>query len=659
MKPIVKFDVETKSSVPIDYGSKAYLNDPYADLKCMSYKVGEVPTKLWVPGMGVPHFFLAPQEYMFAAFNIQFDQRAVNMLGRKYGFGNIRLDQCIDIMAVAARYTFPQKLATLGKVLKVKLQKMRRGTYLVKTVCCPPFKYTQAEFEELCDYCVRDTDSMAEILSLLPADHLSPEEQRIWVETAQMNAVGVPVDVKAVRQINRIVDWYTGDKMKRMPFLTDGEIDTVHQRDKILKWCEGYGVEMENFQVDTVAEAVLDVEERLLDDFEDEAVLRGYGKVLEVLKLRQLLGGAAVKKFKRLQNMTLNGSIHDNLRYFGATTGRTTGGGFQFLNLPRAKVDVPEGSTHDIEVEKVLDKFRDASIIDHDDPLGEAKKLVRPMLKVGDDQTLMVRDWSSIEYVLCMWFCGEQEKVKAFAKGYDPYIGFATKLFNVRYDDVTKDQRQKSKPPILGGQYTLGANGLIGYAEGYGVFMTVDEAQFSTNTYREDHPLVKTTWYELQDTAVAAVENHRRPFSTHNTKFIVEYDRTGRHWLILTLPSKRTLYYCEPFTGLGKYGKVVKHKGINPYNKQWSTRELNISRLIENIIQALGRDILQPAVKRLALAGFSPRATVYDEIICVEPLLDSERRFKEMEKIMCIAPSWAPSLPLFADGYLSKRYMKG
>ena len=667
-RPLVKFDCETRSGYDLpDVGRHKYLSHPKADLLMFSYKIGAAPTQLWEPGKPVPMYFQNTREFRFAAFNAQFDQLVINRFAKRYGFGSMATDQMVDVMAIAARYGLPQALAKLGKALGVRLQKMSRGTVLKNKICGLDKDYTEEEYQEFRDYCVRDTDSMAEIISKLPSSRLSDKEQAIWEETAYINARGVPIDSWSVQQIQKIIDYYTKKQEPYVPFVTKQRIQTVGQTAKIIEWCVEKGVELPNLQVQTVAKAVeeLEGEEVLGADYED---------VLKLLKLRQLLGGAAHKKFRRLLNMTLNGTIYDNLRYHGAGTGRTTGGGFQLLNLPRAKVK-PNGSmTYDEAVKELIAKFFDTTVLEMDDPLAESKKLVRPMIRAPKGNTLLVADWGSIEYILLMYYAGEWDKVEKFRNGNDPYIDFATELFHVSYDDVTDKMRQESKPPVLGSGYMLGSGvprrdppgGLIGYALGYGVVMTDGQAEFATNTYRNNHPRVKASWYALKNAAIKSIAH---PGTTvpvliedgaHdlNTSFLTAKDRTGKNWLILTLPSGRQLYYCQPRIAKGKYGAVIKHMGVNPETKQWGTVSLKPQRIIENIIQGLGRDILQECTPRLRQAKFNIVLTVYDEVGCVSPIKGSRQRLQEMEKIMCIPPSWMPQLPLRADGYISERYKK-
>jgi hypothetical protein len=682
--PIVRFDDETRSGFPINDGRIKYVTSTQADIICMGWKMPGEATKLWLPGAPIPYPFRNPERYRFAAFNIQFDSYIQETLGAKYGFKPIPLENQVDIMAVAARFGLPQKLDRLGPALNVRLPKMSIGTSLKKLLCMPPFhdakklekmgkqaymKWHKEQVRLFYEYCIRDVDCMDEIMIKMPMSVLPPAEQHIWQVNCVMNRTGVPVDHPAVKRIDEVCDFYRAKEAKRVSKLTNGEIKTIGQTQKIQEWASERGVEMENLQAQTVKDTIADLDKKLLDPFEDEGVLNGYKSVRDLLVLRQKIGGAAVKKYKKLDAQTINGRIHDNSRYHGAGTGRTTGGGFQYLNLPRAKIKPQEGETYDEAVDKAIKSFYDTTVLQTPLPLEIAKALVRPMIRASKGKVLLVADWSSIEYILLMWFAGEWDKVRAFKDGSDPYITFATKLFNVDYQNVTGDQRQKAKPPVLGSGYMLGWRGLIEYAAGYGVTMTDEEAQFATNTYRQDNPLVVKAWYALKDASHDAVRCPGKlvhavvkyPYKNLSTSFKVVQSGQFK-WLIMTLPSGRSLFYCDPKIVDGQYGDMIKHRGINPKTKQWGWVYLKPQRTIENVIQGLGRDVLTHGMDRVLEAGFTPIGTIYDEIICEEPDRFNQAKLEEMVRLMCIMPPWGKRmeglLPLKADGYYSYRYKK-
>lgn len=663
--PIVQHDYETRSGYDLsEVGRVKYVKHPDAAIICMSYKVDTDKTRFWIPGQPVPEPFLYPYKYRFAAFNIQFDAYITKTLGRKHGFSEIPLANQIDVMAVAARFGLPQKLDKLGPALNVRLPKFKEGNTLKKLFCSPPYRnpkkddaWHREQLKKFYLYCIRDVDSMDEIMSKMPMNHLPPSEQEIWIQNCLMNLRGVPVDHAAVVRINQVCDYYRNKEAKRVPEITKGAVKTIGQIKKIVEWCDSMGVELENLQEQTVTNAINDLDELIYEAEPVQAVK--YEAVQKLLKLRQDIGGAAVKKFKRLEAMTVDGRIHDNSRYHGAGTGRTTGGGFQYLNLPRATLPKQKGKSYDEVVEETLKKFYDTTILVEDNPLEVGKALVRPMIKTPDGKVLLVADWSSIEYILLMWYAGEWDKVAAFKDGADPYKLFATKLFNVPYEDVDGDQRQRSKPPVLGSGYMLGWRGLIEYAEGYGVEMSEDEAQFATNTYRNEHPLVVDTWYKLKRCAHDAVAHKGMTFATNNTRFKVVNGGAYRY-LIMTLPSGRSLFYCDPKLADGKYGPVIKHRGVHSTTKQWTWVYLKPQRIIENVIQGLGRDILTNGYAKAVEHGYKPIMTIYDEIVCEADEKGADDRLNQMTDLMCQAPAWAGgTLPLKAEGYVAKRFKKG
>jgi hypothetical protein len=127
----------------------------------------------------------------------------------------------------------------------------------------------------------------------------------------------------------------------------------------------------------------------------------------------------------------------------------------------------------------------------------------------------------------------------------------------------------------------------------------------------------------------------------------------------MTLPSGRHLFYCDPTLVDGRYGLVVKHRGVNPKTKQWGWVFLKPMRIIENVIQGLGRDVLTFGYDNLLKKGFTPIMDVYDEIVCEEANLLVDERLKLMTDTMCIIPPWGKGLVLKAEGYHGPRFKKG
>jgi len=631
-------DFETKSSVPISAGIKNYLSSPHSAILCMAHKTDDEDTKMWRPGMPVP-FTVVPGDKVYA-FNALFDYQVWNTLGyRKHLLNELPLDNVVDVMALAGRYTLFQNLYQAGEALNVSVIKDKRGKILIKKACIPPFDKSIEVLRELMTYCIRDVDSMYEVIHTLPTATLSPTEQAIWNMTARMNLRGVPVDTYAITVILKQLDNYLYNEMRKLPRITGGRITTHNQVSEIVKWAFSMGVEIPNMKKETVAEFVDELTGT------DDANKR---KVLEVLMLRQKLALTSTAKFKKLNELNHEGRIYENLRYHGAATGRWAGMGAQLHNLPRASVEDPEAE---------IKKFYDNSIL-NENPLASAKALVRSMICAPPNRRLCVVDYSSIENRILMWVCDEWAAVELLRKGRDPYKDMAADLYSVGYDTVNKVQRQLGKSLILGAGYNLGAKGFRAYAVGYGIELTDNEAELAISRYRAKHKKVVAYWYKAKDTMTHAIQNPGVACRFGKCTYTVLKDRNGTAWLALELPSGRSLFYNRPELKDDKYGLLATHMGINSYTRKWDRLKLIPGRIIENIVQATARDLMAAAKLHMDKLGFEIVLSVHDEIVveCDEDKADV--MLNNMIKIMCLVPKWAGDLPVDAEGFVTKRYKK-
>ena len=82
-------------------------------------------------------------------------------------------------------------------------------------------------------------------------------------------------------------------------------------------------------------------------------------------------------------------------------------------------------------------------------------------------------------------------------------------------------------------------------------------------------------------------------------------------------------------------------------------------RITENVVQALARIVLcehMLGVQRLP--EFDVVLTVHDEIIAVSSQDNAQEKLDTMIDIMCTPPTWAPDLPLDAEGGWDISYSK-
>lgn len=629
---ILGFDYETKSSLDIAVGARKYLRTPESGIVCLSYKVDDYPTQLWIPGQRFPYRWTDFETCY--AFNAQFDWQVTNVLGPKYNIPPLPLNKVTDVMALCGRYGYPQSLDMAGKALGLKIRKDPKGKRLMKKICSPPFEYTEKELHDFYLYCVTDTDTMHEMLHALPASRLSEEEQRVWEMTVGINKRGLPVDTLAINRIKEIVDYFKKKQSKRVPIITGGAIQTTNQTKAIIKWCEEVH---EVFLPDCTAGTVKDV-------LKDEDLPE---EVRDLLELRQLLSKSSLAKYNKLQEQEHDGRIYANLRYYAGHTGRYGGLGFQIHNLPRKCADNPE---------EQIEKFFDTTIL-KEDVMTAAKELIRPMIYAPKGKVMVVGDYKSIENIFLMWLADEWETLELIRDGLDPYIDFGTSLFQKQYDQITDDERGIAKVVVLGAGYNMSGGAFYEYQAGYGIGLTRVDSEAAIKVYRKRFAKVKKLWYALRDAAIDAVTHKGQEFQANRVTFKVVVDRNGRQWLRMGLPSGRPMFYEAPRVEADKYGNVVTHMGTNPYSKKWSRLKLIPGRITENVDQAISRDYLNNGKFHLLGQGYSVNGSVHDEIICEED--ESFDRLPHFLKTMCINPDWCKDVPMVAEGYISKRYKKG
>lgn len=630
-------DFETKSDLNLkEVGRARYLAHPSTDIVMLTWATRTTKAQLWLPGMPAP-FQLTPRDTVYA-FNSEFDRNVNNILGRKHGLYFIHLEQTIDLMAVCARLALPQNLDMASKVLKLENQKLTAlGKRLMKKICSPPYTYTREEWLMFVRYGLTDTDALVEMVRVLPTDRLSPSEQRCWLRTQRMNNRGVEIDVRLAARIDQCVEAYKKHRVEFLNVVTEGEIKTAGQVAKIIEWCKEKGVSLPNLQAPTIKATL---QNPSLDP-----------QVRRVLEVRQDVASTAVKKFSTVLRLAYRKLLKDFLVYHAASTGRYSSRGFQLHNLIRKSTE---------DEDELIAMFNDGRIFSLN-VVQEAKKLIRSMLKARCDKELIISDFSSIEYVVCLWLAGDLYHLDAFRQGLCPYKMFASKLMHKPYEHITKDERQVAKPGVLGGIYGLSANGHVEYAKSYGITSTYEDSELTIRTFRQEYSLVKQLWYELQDIAMCAIMRPGTPYVYKHITAHVLTDKVGTRWLLLKLPSGRSLFYYDPKISSNTFGRVVVHKGLDSKTRQWATKELSITRLVENVTQATARDLLVYCEEQIDedVSNVDQLFSCHDETVTECPVSLLQDRKEQIHKIMSTPPEWCADLPLRAETFTSKRYKKG
>lgn len=642
-------------------GAYKYINHPSFHPWCMAYAFNNEPVKLWVYGFDFPQSVLHAMHKQISiyAHNAEFEWLIFN---RTLLTGKLNYTNFIDVMALAGIFGYPLSLDKFVKALGFELGKTAGSTRLINKLCIkqkktafnPTGKWTPQtapdDFKELYTYCMNDVHIMRKAVKLLPQQELSKFEQFVWGHTVKQNWRGVCLDIPTVKNIIHVMREFKKRSEYRLQFATGGNVQTGKQVAKIKDFLWSIGVRIPDLSKDTVANWLNHDDEPL----PPEAV--------DVLKLRQQLAHSSTAKFDRMADMEVDHILYGMLKYYGAHTGRYAGTGVQLHNLPRAGFDSP------LDAQITIQTFNTRNykqITDfHSNINATASKLIRPMIIARPDHKLIVSDYVSIENVLLHWCANDKKTVQEFRDGKDQYKTYASDWFGIKYDDVPKKQRDQSKPDVLGLGYGGGSGALIGVAAGYGMNLSTAQAQKRVDFYRKTkYPLIPKFWYNVYNKAISTLRTGDVEYYI-NDNIQIEFRKIG-HYLTILLPSGRKLWYPEAklnhtWTIMVK-GRPVQMTGKISYmgvkNNVWMRIKTHPGFLVENIIQALARDILVYGAMCAEQAGYPILFSVHDELVSEVPD-ESEYSEKEFSKIICVKQEWADSLPLSAEGYEAQRYRK-
>ena len=318
----------------------------------------------------------------------------------------------------------------------------------------------------------------------------------------------------------------------------------------------------------------------------------------------------------------------------------------QFQNLP-------QNHLKDLELARGLIKegrFEDVELLFGNVP-GVLSELIRTNFIPEEKYHFIVADFSAIEARVISWLAGEKWRLEVFASHGKIYEAAASMMFHVPVESITKGSPLRQKGKIS--ELSCGYGGGVGALKSMGALemgVKEHELQGLIDNWRSANTHIVKFWWDVDRSAVKAVKE-RSKISTHGINFTY---KSGM--LFVNLPSRRNLVYVKPRIGLNKFGREgLTYEGIGTARK-WERIETYGPKIVENIVQAVSRDLLAEAMLRLDEAGYKIVAHVHDEVICEVPI--GEGSVEEMCAIMAESPKWVKGLPLKADGYECNFYMK-
>ena len=638
----IEIDIETYSDVDLyKCGVYKYSSSPNFEILLFGYSVdgGDVKVADLACGEEIPaeiRAALSDESVIKWAFNAMFERVCLsNYLGEW-----LEPESWKCSMVWSATLGLPLSLENVGTVLGLEKQKLSEGKDLIRYFCvpCKPTKanggrtrnlpeHDREKWERFKAYNLRDVEAEMQIqqrLSKFPVPDFVWEEYR---QDQEINDRGIGVDMEMVTQAIAMDGRSKAELSAAMQELT--ELENPNSVQQMKQWLSENGVETDSLDKKAVAELLKTAPEPLG----------------EALALRQQLARSSVKKYQAMENAVCADSrAHGMFQFYGANrTGRYSGRIIQLQNLPQNHIpDLAQAR----ELVKAGD-FDALSMLYEDIP-DTLSQLIRTAFVPQDGRKFIVADFSAIEARVIAWIAGERWRLKVFEGGGDIYCASASQMFHVPVEKhgVNGHLRQKGKIAEL----ALGYGGSVGALKSMGALemgLAEEELQPLVSAWRDSNPNITEFWWAV-DRAVKECIKKRMPTETHGIRFSYE---SGM--LFITLFSGRRLAYVKPRIGENQFGgESVTYMGVGG-TKKWERLESYGPKFVENIVQAVSRDILCYAMR--TLRNCSIVAHVHDEVI-----IEADKRMS-VEAVceqMGRTPLWAKGLLLRADGYSCAWYQK-
>ena len=652
----LSIDLETRSSVDIGKcGVYKYAESPDFDILLFGVSVDSGPITVYDLACGdvIPNDILAAlsdERVTKWAYNASFERVCLSVWLRRnypqyfstYSIKGDPVQNYLDpaswkcTLVWAAYNGLPLGLEKVGAVLGFEEQKLKEGKELIRFFCTPSRTAGRAwnlpehaldKWALFKKYNERDVQVEMQIQERL---RHYPVPDAVWDEyhlDQQINDRGIMIDREMVAQALRIDELSKADLTAKMQKKTG--LDNPNSVSQMKDYLIENGMEVDSLGKKDVATMMKTAPEDLV----------------EVLVLRLQLAKSSVHKYEAMQNaVCADGRCHGMFQFYGANrSGRWAGRLIQLQNLPQNHME-------DLEQARDLVKAGDYEMLSmlYDSVPGVLSELIRTAFIPRPGYKFIVSDFSAIEARVLSHLAGEKWRTEVFHNGRDIYCESASRMFGVPVEKHGQNAHLRQKGKIA--ELALGYGGSVGALKAMGALdmgLTEDELQPLVTMWRESNPNIVTYWWAVDEAVKTAIEM-RIPQKVGCVRFEVH---SGM--LFITLPSGRRLAYVKPRIGENKFGgKSVTYMGIDA-QKKWSRIESYGPKLVENIVQAVSRDILAYAMRTLSYCQIVGH--VHDELIIeCDPQVSLDAVCEQMGR----TPPWLPGIELRADGYEFAFYQK-
>lgn len=666
-------------------GLHKYCEDPTTEIICVGYAFDDE-----VPVVCRPHHLPAHVKSHIhrggpiVAHNATFEFHVWNAMARNSHKTFLPMDwtQLNCTMARAYAMGLPGSLANAAAAVGLDTRKDMAGQRLMLQMSKPRrtadgsvvWWEEDEQLQRLFEYCGQDIAVTQALDKRLL--NLNPAERDVWLTDFHINNHGIQVDVESAERALRIVETEQKRLNDEMRAVTGNAVCTYTAAAQLKDWLESVGVSTEGV-------AKYDVTE-LLNRTDLSAPVR------RALQIRQEGSKSSTAKLKSILNRACSDErVRGGYQYHGATTGRWAARGVQTQNLPKPRVEqraIDETFAYLSGSNWVPKELADS-------PIQIISDCLRGFFIAAPGMELFTADFAAIEARVLAWLAGQEDVLEEFRGRGKIYEKAASSIYQVPVDSVTKEQRQIGKVAVLALGYQGGVNAFQAMAKGYGVRVAKDTAralwwaatddrkdrarwgweergkksgipkdewvgcELIKLAWREANPKIVDYWARIESAAVEATRFKGRKCMVGENPDITFVFKGS--FLFCRLPSGRVMSYPYPEvkqtrTPWDSERPLLHYK--TEYQHQWTTQTAYGGFLVENITQAVARDILADTMTRLSDSAYHIVLHAHDEVVCEVP--EGATHFDAFLKLVAKVPQWATGLPIHVEGWRGKRYRK-
>ena len=597
------------------------------------------------------------------AFNANFERVCLSKYFNTYL--SPKMFRCTQVHALYLG--LPHGLENVAKSLRLKEQKLEEGKSLIRffnkrenldllTSNNENIKKGEVlkKYEEFKKYCINDVKVERSIRKILEKVKLPESEQKLWQLDQEINDRGVLVDSKLLNNAIYYDNYFKNILIEKLKTITN--INNPKSNNQMKDYLNSLGLNVNSLSKESV-ESLLNSDEVKKNPH--------YEKIKEVLHLRKMLNKTSTKKYESMKRcMCDDERIRGLFQFYGANrTGRWAGRLVQVQNLPQNKINnlekVREKIRNDIikdfpSRKKEFNKNLNLNLYNNENLSSLLSQLIRTTFIPKKNHRFIIADFSAIEARIIAYLSNEKWRIDVFNTHGKIYEASASKMFKVDINEITKESELRQKGKIA--ELALGYQGGVGALVSMGAYnMNLCESELIeiVKAFRSSNPNIVKLWNNAQKAFIEAVKNKSVVHIDKNISFIYE-----GNILFIKLPSGRRLSYIRPKIDydniFNKY--IITYEGIDPTTKKSKRLTTYGGKLVENIVQAIARDVLAQSMINLKNHGFNIVMHVHDEIVLeVEENVSS---IEEICEIMCKENKYLKGLKLKADGFESKYYKK-